>query len=223
MSHSVRHQQLFPLAVVCHRVWIADAERRLIGWRTADHTQRGAIAARGEFISRGCMVAEVSDPQLVISRVDVDAGGLFNQGLGTFELADWRHIASGSGIENQNRISHVIGDKQLVAARVESDSGRPIQLRLGTLNNTERSDVAARSSSIDGNRWRQVLAGTWNGIAESQRPIRFVAIPVTPSSRGRHSFRANLMDAAVIGDEYEIVFRIESDSMRVRKQRVVAL
>src|SRR5262249_12071458 len=100
---------------------------------------------------------------------------------------------------------------------------RPIHLSLGALNNAERSGVPARSSGIDRNGRRQVLAGPRDGVAESQRPIRFLQVAFPDSSTGLHGPGANLMHTAMVGNEYEVVFRIQRYSVRVREQSVFAL
>ena len=91
------------------------------------------------------------------------------------------------------------------------------------MNDTKRGGVSTRGSSIDRNRRRQVLAGTGDGVAKSQRPVRFSKIAFPDSSAGGHGTGANLMDAAMVGYKYEVIFRIQSHSMWVRQQRVFAL
>src|SRR5215470_8557214 len=100
------------------------------------------------------MVAEVSHPQLIVASVDVDSSRILDEGVGTFENSDRRHVAAGGAIENQDGISHVIGDEQLVAPRIKGNSRRPIHLSLGALNDAEWGGVSARGSRIDRNRGR---------------------------------------------------------------------
>src|SRR5258705_1908483 len=164
------------------------------------------------------MIPEVRPPQLVVIGIDVDPGGIFDKGLRTCENSDRRYIAASRGAEDQNRISHVISDEQLVASRIIGNSCRPIHLSLGALNDTKRGGVSTRGSSVNRNRRRQILAGTGDGVAESQRPVRFSKIALPDSSTGGHSTGANLMDAAVVGDKYEVIFRIQSHSMGARKK-----
>src|SRR5438128_9441484 len=108
MSHSVGHEKLLPLAVVGHRMRVANTQGWLIDWRASDNAQRRCIAACGEFISRRRMIAEVGHPQLIVIRIHVYPGGILDEGLGTGENTDRRYIATGRCIENQNGISHVI-------------------------------------------------------------------------------------------------------------------
>src|SRR5262245_31489994 len=169
------------------------------------------------------MVAEVSHPQLIVTSVDVDSSRILDEGVGTFENSDRRHVAAGGAIENQDGISHVIGDEQLVAPRIKGNSRRPINLSLRALHDPERSSVPARSSGIDCNGRRQVLAGARDGVAESKRPIRFSTIAFPDSSTSGNSSGANLMHTAMVGNEYEVAFCIQSYSVRVRQQGVFAL
>src|SRR5262249_8031564 len=62
-----------------------------------------------------------------------------------------------------------------------------------------------------------------DGVAESKRPIRFLQVAFPDSSTGLHGPGANLMHTAMVGNEYEVVFRIQSYSVRVREQSVFAL
>src|ERR1043166_7453483 len=119
------------------------------------------------------MVTEISHPQLIVVSVNVNPGGILDESLGTFENSYRRHIAARRTVENQNRISHVVGDEEFVFPGIERNSSRPIHLSLWALNHAERGGIAACGSGIDCDGRRQVLAGAWNGVGKSQRPIRF--------------------------------------------------
>src|SRR5438309_1967987 len=162
MVHSVRHQILFPLAVVRYRLRLAEFRGFVSHGRAPNRVDRSDVAFGHQGISSGGGITEIRNPELPVLHVERYTGGVYQARLVSFNNTGRRHVALIGRLEHENRLTHIIRYIQIAVLRVQSHGGRPVHLRLRTLNDAYWRDVAIGVQRIDRNRRRMEFTGTGN-------------------------------------------------------------
>ena len=119
VSHSVRHQDFLSLAVIASGAWIPDGQSKFTLGRITDGSNGRYVSVCIERVNGRGVVAHIGNDQLIILVVDEEAGGVLEAGLGTFQDAGRRDVATIGP-----------GSRQGSSCRWLSADGRQVQLAL---------------------------------------------------------------------------------------------
>src|SRR6266566_2478658 len=143
------------------------------------------------------MIAKIRYPELFVLLIEIHAGGIADQAFGSLQNPKGRYVATGRGVEHQNRVSAVISHEQLISLGVERKSRRPVHLGVWALNHAHRRRIAFDFACVNGDRRRQQFPRAGHRVFTVKWESRVYGFAPLFAWEGRFYFMIRTM----IGDE----------------------
>src|SRR5262245_4833733 len=149
VGHSVRHQDLLPLAVVADGARISDHQTDLIGRTSSNHAQRRNVSICRDWKNSRSVIAHVRNPEFAVLDVEAQTCWVFYARFWSFDDSCGSNVAAIRRPKDEDRIFRIICDEDLAAVFMYGNMARQVQLRLGTFDDAQGWVFPTRASGID--------------------------------------------------------------------------